>query len=141
MRPVKNLLIGWPSDISRNAPSGGIAEVVSACNGDPKAMNKLSNLAAVAAVVFVASCAGAQDHPPGVYPRAASPVDTAVSNYAQALFDSDNATIALYRPHLRQSDIDECRGREDLVDVMQPVKRNMVFKDCLSAAASRNQGR
>ena len=63
-----------------------------------------------------------------------------VENYAQALFNSDNATIALYRPHLRQSDIYECRGREDLVDVMQPVMRNMVFKDCLSAAASRNQG-
>ena len=97
-------------------------------------MNKLGNLAAVAAAVFVASCAGAQNA------RVASPVDTAVSNYAQALFDSDNATIALYRPHLRQSDIYECRGREDLVDVMQPVMRNMVFKDCLSAAASRNQG-
>jgi len=68
-------------------------------------------------------------------------VNAALQNYVQATSNAENAAIAMYRPHLRQSDIDECRAREEMLDYLrQGTQRLLLFHDCLSAAANRNQG-
>ena len=81
-----------------------------------------------------------QSNPPGVPIAAQQRYQRAIEDYARSLHDMDNATIALFK-HLKPSDIDECLSREAFISPMQYATRNLVFRNCLSAADNRNQGR
>ena len=63
----------------------------------------------------------------------------AIRDYAKALNDSDNATIALFK-HLKPSDIDECKGREALIDPMQYATRNSVLLNCSRPLTTETRG-
>jgi|SRR5208282_218811 len=95
---------------------------------------KASLLMPIAAMLC--SCAGSSSS------GGLSPLDAAIYNYAQAVSNAENASIASYRPYLRQSDIDQCHAQEEAFDIVrQGTQRLLFFDSCLSAAAHRNQGR